>query len=160
LAKLFERNEAMFQKMLSKPFLMALTLAVAFAMTPGSVKAQHGGGGGGGQIGISAALLGTDNDPDALGLADFRAQGNQVRLEVEVQDVTYSADVLVLINGAVVTEMLLSDGSGFVELEVEHIGGVFYYGPPQGDSIVIEAGDEIDIIDAGAGTLLLVGVFQ
>src|SRR5262249_14280206 len=108
---------------------------------------------------LSAALAGTDADPGAFGGAAFRNRGNSTVLEVEVQDVTYSADVLVVLNGEVIAELFLVDGAGAVELEAEHIGTVFYYQPPQTPPIPVADGDEIDIIDASDGTLLLAGIF-
>ncbi len=157
----------MLSKLLGKPWVVALAFAVIVGLTPGSAKAQHGGGGGGGGGGegggggatLSAVLAGTDDDPDAFGGAAFRSRSNSTVLEIDVQDVTYSADVLVVLNGEVIAELFLVDGAGAVELEAEHIGTVFYYQPPQESPIPVEAGDEIDIIDANDGTLLLTGNF-
>jgi hypothetical protein len=155
----------MLQRLLGKPWLVAVALAATFALTPSSVKAQHGGGGGGGGEGggggatLSASLAGTDADPGAFGGATFRDRGRSAVLEIEVQDVTYSDDVLVVLNGEVISELFLEDGAGAVELEAEHIGTVFYYQPPQDAPIPVEAGDEINVIDANDGTVLLVGFF-
>jgi hypothetical protein len=161
----------MFRKVFRIPCLTALALALTFALAPGSALAQHGGGGGGGGGGghggggegggiatLTAPLAGTDADPDAFGLASLVDLGTSSRLEVEVEDVTYSADVLVVVNGTVLLELFLVDGGASAELELEHIG-TGYYGTPSGSLIPINPGDEIDIIDANDSTLLLVGVF-
>ena len=108
---------------------------------------------------LRATLNGTDIDPSATGSASFVNHGRSVRLELDVQGVTYSNDVLVVVNGSVLVEMSLVGGFDAIELEVEHFGTGFYYQPPQAPPILIKAGDEIDVIDAIDGTLILVGVF-
>lgn len=151
----------MLQKLLGKPWLVAVALAATFALTPGSAKAQHGGGGGGGEGGgtLSAQLVGADDDPFASGQASFRTHGHTQVLEVQVQDVTFSADVLIVVDGNVLAEMSLVDGFGTMELEVETVGGVVYYQPPGSPPIPIQGGSEIDIVDTDTGTLLLDGIF-
>jgi hypothetical protein len=111
------------------------------------------------QTTLTAILIGTDDDPDAFGLARFRERGRRVVLEVEVQDVTFSGDVVVALDGVVIAEIVLTCGRGVIELEVEHIGTGLYYQPPVGNPIPIQAGSEIDILDIDSGTLLLAGVF-
>lgn len=147
----------MLRKLIGKTWLVVLALATTVALTPGSAQAQHGGGGGASTL--SAQLSGTDADPFAFGHASFRDHGRNQVLEVEVQDVAYSADVLVVVDGNVIAELFLVNGAGTTELEVENIGGVVYYQPPSSPPIPIQEGSEIDIIDANDGTVLLEGIF-
>jgi hypothetical protein len=140
-----------------KTVLAGATLALLLAVPAAAISS--GGGGGGGGTALSATLSGTDNDPFANGLATFRNHGHVTVLEVDVQDVTYSDDVVVLLDGVPITEIFLTGGVGQTELEVEVRGGVVYYQPPVGNPIPVQAGTEIDVVDATDGAVLLVGVF-
>jgi hypothetical protein len=130
--------------------LLGLAALALFAAMPQTASAQTA---------LTAPLYGTDDDPFASGLARFRTHGHTTVLEVSVQDVTYSDDVVVLLDGVPITEIFLTGGAGQTELEVEVRGGVVYYQPPVGSPIPIQAGTEIDIVDATDGTVLLEGVF-
>ena len=98
---------------------------------------------------LQAALVGTEVQPDATGLARYRNQGSRGRgLEVIVEGVDLTDTVWVIINGNIVAQIAIigTRGGGGIETR-------------RGDQVPdIQVGDVIEIADEN-GTILLRGMF-
>jgi hypothetical protein len=132
-----------------------MTLALLVLVPPSAFSDDQGGGGGGGEGGgggggveMQAVLVGTDIQPDATGLATFRARSTTRGLEVTVDAVDLTDTVWVLVNGDIVAQITIiaTRGGGGIETR-------------RGDDVPdIQPGDLIEIADAD-GNVLLWGVF-
>lgn len=125
--------------------LVAVAAFSLLAVMPAAALADEPG------VRLEAILAPIDPHSDAVGRAEFRDDGRgRLRLEVEVEDVEFAVTVVVLINGtSIATIDLDANGDGQVELETD-----------RGDAVpAIRSGDDIQIVDADTGDLLLEGTF-
>jgi hypothetical protein len=125
--------------------LLALAAFALVVAVPAAVMADGGG------VRLEATLTATDLGPDATGRAEFRDQGHgRLRLRVEVEEVDFTNSVKVLINGqSAGTIPLDANGDGELELDTG-----------DGDTVpAVRAGDDIQIVDADTGAVLLAGTF-
>ncbi len=123
--------------------LLGLTTVLLLMTLPAIVLADE-------EVKLEATLTGTDAAPDAFGLARFEMRPDRSEFRVEVEDVDLVDEVDVLVNGVFIGTITLDAGRGKLELKTQN-----------GDTVpVLEDGDEIEVVGADDGTLLLVGTLH
>jgi hypothetical protein len=103
------------------------------------------------RVRLETDLTPTAAAPDAEGHARFESRPDRARFRVEVEDVSVTDAVDVLVNGNLIGVITLDNGFGELELNSK-----------DGDTVpLLQAGDEVDIVDDADGTtLLLSGVLS
>lgn len=125
--------------------LLRLATLTLFTALPTTVRADQT------RVRLETDLSPTAAAPDAEGHARFESRPDRARFRVEVEEVSVTSAVNVLVNGNLVGVLILDHGFGELDLNSR-----------DGDAVpTLQAGDEVDLVDAADGsTLLLSGVFS
>lgn len=125
--------------------LLRLATLTLFTALPATVRADPT------RVRLQTDLSATAAAPDAEGHARFESRPDRARFRVEVEEISVTSAVNVLVNGNLIGVITLDNGFGELDLNSK-----------DGDVVpILQAGDEVDIVDAADGiTLLLSGVFS
>jgi hypothetical protein len=127
-----------------KPFLALTTLTLLMTVVT-TVSADHN------RVRLEAILSSTAADPDAEGRARFESRPDRAQFRVEVENISVTDTVDILVNGNLIATVSLDNGFGELDLNTQ-----------DGDTVpALKAGDEVEVVDATDGvTLILVGTLS